>query len=335
MLLAIVTGLSCRGNKFTHSEGKVAGTTEQYAGAPPVTTSARAPNVQSTNRADIVQVEELTTLVRDLQKAVARADRERFARILTYPLLIKTASYCNVRISGPEELVRYFDFIVSDATRQAILDFQPPTEIDYRGYPLGNIVFNWDGNTFKVSWFRTNIWRLPMSSCFGEPDRPPPPWLDGKWRIASVVRLGFLPKVDAAIEINLVDRRAHITIEGKADECRVERFAARTASSDDAFTASHWGLTAGAKEDEILDLDCGSSRQLYRIEVLKPGVLGLFRGEYTIVFRRERPVVAIVHSRGRGQTCGTPFWACDAGLTCEATLETLDTPTCNLIAPEP
>ena len=279
-------------------------------------------------------MEQLTALVRVLQNGIASGDRERFARGLSYPMLIKTRSLCYAKISRPDEFLVHFDSVVNEATKKAIVDFKPPAEIDYRGFFLGNILLRWDGETFKVASIRANVWRLPSSACFGELDRPPPQWLNGKWRIASVVGLSSLPKVDASVEISLVDRRARLTIQGKTEQCKVERFAARSAGSDDEFSASHWGLTAGAKDEEVLDLVCGSEPKIYRLEVLKLGVLGLFRGQYTIVLRRAPPGVVPVHSRARGQTCGTPSLVCDEALTCEATVDTLDTPRCNLIDPE-
>ena len=79
-----------------------------------------APMTSAAAQADLTR-REMIDYVHSLQAALRSNDRERFSKLLVYPIRVQTR-HCTVVISGAGELLRHFDAIIAPTVQQVILN---------------------------------------------------------------------------------------------------------------------------------------------------------------------------------------------------------------------
>jgi len=268
------------------------------------------------------------TLMSGLQAALRDRSPEEFARLLRYPVLVRTPSQCNARVESSQEFVARFNEIVPADTRRKILRNESLDGVDYRGVAIDNVLFHFDDNgALGIDGFWSDTWRIPSFGCDGEADLPPPLALSGAWRVVSVVRFGTLPRVDARMSIDVPSGRVSLTFSGTKNlKCHLERFGTRANAGLEPFSAAHWGLTA--HDDRFFDVKCEGETRIRRFELLSNSAWGLFVAEYTLVFKRQAEVPRSILVK-ENESCAPVLAVCEAGLVCEVTVGDLDSPRCS------
>lgn len=339
-LVLMCTCLACHCKSVVGTTAAVPAISDHpHTSEPPSAASDAIPSPQ--RLAPVFPQEEMlkqaNALLTELRAALLADDSARFARALSYPVLVRTPSRCDASVPNQESFLQHFQEIVSAKTRALILA-APRVEgsINYWGFSTGNISVHNLGNRLAADAFWVELWRLPDLPCLNETELEPPEWLNGNWTVTSVVELSALPNVRGRADMDLTTGRAHIQLGSERElTCRIGRYGSRSAAAEDEFSAARWGLTSGTKHDEFVDLECGPPRQVQRLEVLGPSLLGLFRGQYTLVFRPQpthpfKPRLAM-----KGEPCGIAGILCAGGLACKAESDTLDSPTCAVATPVP
>lgn len=330
VIWAILEFTAC-GRKAPHATGRRPLQSTQSPGPSPIASTRSGGPLAGATPSPEEMTQKAAALFEELRSGLLANDHERVAGLLTYPVLVRTASRCDASIEDRQLFLAHFADIVPESTRRTVLS-APHVEgvLDYRGLNIGNVILHQRGDKMIVDGFCTAARRIPNLPCLGEPELPAPEWLNGRWRVAAIVQLSLLPPIDGWIDLNLAKGTAQVGIgRAKGQVCQIARFGARSSAALDLHSAAHWGLTARAPRDEFLDLECGPQKDIRRLEVLGPAIFGLFCGEYTLVLRPAIHAVRPGHRAREDESCAEA--ACSKGLACKAESGALDTPVCSQV----
>jgi hypothetical protein len=269
-----------------------------------------------------------------LQKAFLANDKEGFAALLTYPLIVNTTSRCTALIPDPAAFVAHFDEITGGPLAAALRSKTPDIFTNGYGTSFGNgrIWFDAYGKTKpEILSINADIFRIGKFPCAGEPDEPVPEWFHGTWYVTSVAYLQggqMVPRspttwIGKSIDIDLQSRTASLNISGENQKnCAIDRFASRISGQVKELTAAYARLIHG-KRTRFLDLICHKADKQYieRLEVINPTAIALVGDDkYLLVLRQDTNNAEADATKGKRIGCGTKQDICPKGQTCFASL---------------